>query len=556
MKINIKISMLIIVFGIFLLTAGGTAKAQNIFRTAFSADLRGGQIVPPNASTATGFVVVNLNTAETEITVNYTFSGLGSNASAAHIHGPGAAGVDAPPIFTLSPQVTTTGGQLLVNFSVSPVQVEDLKLGLWYLDIHSTNFPNGEIRGQLKPTSPFIANLSAQQVVPPAAGSNGVGTFYLYLNAAQNMIYTYLSYNTVGGGTATGGSIRGPALPGTNGALVRTLGASGGSGANYGFTALSPFDLSLLRRGQYYVEVTTTDFPSGAFRGQIKPAGKFVDFDGDNRTDISVWRPSQGVWHWLNSADNSYTPVQWGTAGDRVMTGDFDGDAKNDLTVWRPGTGDFYTINSYNNTFRFLHFGQFGDFPLVADYDGDGVTDYAVFREATTAGQQSVFYINGSVRGFYYVIWGLINDFPLVADWDGDRVADITIHRFNGDQAAYWGLRSSDGQVYVQSWGLSTDSFATGDVDGDGKSDPIAFRNSGTQAGTWYALGSANGFMAAQFGRSGDTPVPSDYDGDGKTDFAVYRNGVWWILRSASGGASATSFGVSSDYPIPFYLVR
>ena len=102
------------------------------------------QEVPPTNSNAKGGGSVTLNDAETMIEVSLTFAGLGSAQTAAHIHGPALAGRNGPIIFTLP-----LGNFTNQTFNVTPAQVAQLKSGMWYFNVHSANFPNGEIRGQI-----------------------------------------------------------------------------------------------------------------------------------------------------------------------------------------------------------------------------------------------------------------------------------------------------------------------------------------------------------------------------------------------------------------------
>lgn len=115
----------------------------------FDAALEGIQEVPANASPATGYGTVLLNDAENQITVNFSWSGLTASATAAHIHGPASPGFNASPIFTLAGITGTSGSIAEQTFSISPSQVADLKEGLHYINIHSSTYPGGEIRGQL-----------------------------------------------------------------------------------------------------------------------------------------------------------------------------------------------------------------------------------------------------------------------------------------------------------------------------------------------------------------------------------------------------------------------
>ena len=112
----------------------------------YTAQLSSGQEVPTNSSTATGSGTVTLNAAETQIMVNMSFSGLGSAQTAAHIHGLAHVGVNAPVLFNLG-----TGTVTNATFAVTPAQVANLKKGLMYFNVHTANFPGGEIRGQILP---------------------------------------------------------------------------------------------------------------------------------------------------------------------------------------------------------------------------------------------------------------------------------------------------------------------------------------------------------------------------------------------------------------------
>jgi hypothetical protein len=119
--------------------------------TTFSGKLSGAQMVPPNASTAVGVGTVILNDAETRITISLDFSGLGSNQTAAHIHGPAGPGSEAPIIFNLGSQGATSGTFINLSAAVSRGQVAQLRAGKWYFDVHSTKLLHGEIRAQILP---------------------------------------------------------------------------------------------------------------------------------------------------------------------------------------------------------------------------------------------------------------------------------------------------------------------------------------------------------------------------------------------------------------------
>jgi hypothetical protein len=123
----------------------------NCTPNAFTTTLTGDQEVPPNNSTAMGSatVVLNENPAGSTVTVDVTFTGLASNATAAHLHGPAMPGVTAPPIIPLTNFPASTSGTYSAMFPITPEQVQMLLNGLVYINIHDEQFPDGEIRGQL-----------------------------------------------------------------------------------------------------------------------------------------------------------------------------------------------------------------------------------------------------------------------------------------------------------------------------------------------------------------------------------------------------------------------
>src|SRR5205823_6325703 len=108
--------------------------------------------------------------------------------------------------------------------------------------------------------------------------------------------------------------------------------------------------------------------------------------DGDGKTDLALWRPTDGTWHIAPS--NGTPPItpniaaaqttQWGLPGDIPITGDFDGDGKADLALWRPVNATWYIIQSTNPTVPLqVQFGFLGDVPVAGDFDGSGKQELA-----------------------------------------------------------------------------------------------------------------------------------------------------------------------------------
>ena len=265
-----------------------------------------------------------------------------------------------------------------------------------------------------------------------------------------------------------------------------------------------------------------------------------ADFDGDGKTDVSVFRPNGGFWYILNSLNNNFRGEQFGASGDVPAPGDFDGDGRADLAVFRQG--NWFISQSSNNAFRAVQFGAASDKPVAADYDGDGKTDVAVFRSG------SWYILQSATNQFRGVSWGLADDLPVPGDYDADGKFDIAV--FRPSNGSWYVLKSSDNAILAAQFGANGDKPVAGDYDNDGKYDFAVYRPA---AGAWYVLQSTAGFRGVGFGIASDIPAQGDFDGDGRTDFGVFRpsDGIWYILLNANGQLRAASFGANGDVPAP-----
>ena len=273
-----------------------------------------------------------------------------------------------------------------------------------------------------------------------------------------------------------------------------------------------------------------------------QPLAKAIfDFDGDSRSDISVFRPSAGEWWYLRSSNGETHAAQFGNSSDKITPADFTGDGKTDIAVWRSSTGEWFILRSEDGSFYSYPFGTAGDIPAVGDFDADGKADTAVFRPSSG----TWFIRRSSDGGAIIQQFGTAGDVPLAADYDGDGRSDIAVYRPSAGE--WWIERSSAGTVAFP-FGTPSDKPVPGDYTGDGKTDASVFRPA---SGEWFILRSENQtYYSFPFGISTDTPAPADYDGDGRMDAAVFRDGVWYLLQT-TGGVSIQQFGLAGDKPIP-----
>ena len=164
------INLIGLVLAVLMLSA--VARADQL---VFTTTLTGSQEVPPSGSPGIGSALVTLDTLTNQFTVNVSFAGLVSPTIASHIHccaGPGvnAMVATAVPTFPGFPLGVTTGTYLMTfdltlastynpafitahGGTVAGAQaafIAGLTSGQTYLNIHTSMFQGGEIRGQLQ----------------------------------------------------------------------------------------------------------------------------------------------------------------------------------------------------------------------------------------------------------------------------------------------------------------------------------------------------------------------------------------------------------------------
>jgi hypothetical protein len=435
---------LMLTIGLSAFIFSTTASAQQ----KFTVSLNGVQENPPVNSPGRGRCVLTLDTAETQITLSCTYDGLGSNASAAHIHTNGPVGVNGPILFNLTGASGTSGTLTLAPTAVTPAQVADLRAKRWYVDIHTTNFPDGEIRGQIKiATTPsdFDGDGRTDIRVLRAADYG----FYT-LNSKSNSV----SFNSFGGlGTLNSASDDYDG-DGRGDLVTFFIAGTGGNSRIW----------RILQTGSN----TVREVYWGLVTDQIVPA----DYDGDGKTDIAVFRRTEGIWFILLSTTNQMRVEYWGQTGgnDLGYVGDFDKDGKSDLTVIRPtdnGPTAWFTRRSSDGAMNVVFWGGVAApatdsfFPPTAqiDIDGDGRQDHMVLRDLSiTESTPVTYYIRRSSDGQSFVLqWGLDSDQRLFGDYDGDGKTDIVARRNVGGQLVWYIYQSSNGQGRVVTFGAAGD---------------------------------------------------------------------------------------------------
>jgi len=384
----------------------------------FETRLTGNQVTPPVNTSATGEVKVFLNQAENQATVLGEFHNLSSAQTSARIL---LAVGDTSVVVDLGTIGGTNGNFVSRTIGVTPIQVAQLRTGLWYVVIGSASNPNGEIRGRLTThsnSSDFDGDgRSDFAVFRPSAGT----WFTLNTQGINAQVVGGAGDKLVSGDYDGDGRTDAAVFRNQNGAGVWDIRRSSDGG------------------------VSTTQF---GFASDTAVRG---DFDGDGRQDLAVYRPANGTWFIQNSSSNTISGVQFGAAEDKPIAADFDGDGRADISVFRPSTGVWYYLRSTDGGFGAVYFGQNGDIPIAGDFDGDGKADVSVFRPAN-----GVWYIQRSSNGtFDFRQFGLGDDIPVAGNYDGDGKTDIAVFRPSNGIWYIW--RSVDGTFEFRQFGQNGD---------------------------------------------------------------------------------------------------
>lgn len=248
------------------------------------------------------------------------------------------------------------------------------------------------------------------------------------------------------------------------------------------------------------------------------------DFDGDNRADVSVYAPANGLWE-IQFSSGGTSRFAFGTSTMVPVPGDFDGDGRSDPAVYDPASGIWYFLGS-SRGFWVMQFGFAGTVPVVGDFDGDTIADIGVYDRPS-----ATWYLLQSRKGFRQFAFGFAGSVPSVADFDGDRIDDVAF--YYPASGGWYALSSRDGFNAVL-FGFIGTLPVPGDFDGDHKADIGVYY---PYAAQWFVAQSSDGFMTSSGGTRGDRPVIGDYDGDGRDDLATYSppTGRWSIRYAADG---------------------
>jgi hypothetical protein len=436
-----------------LSTAGLAAQIQ------YETSMSGPGEAPPNASVGVGASRMFYDTSAHTLRIIISFSGLTGTTTASHIHccinPPTAAGVATQtPSFNGFPlgvkagtfdqtfdltQASSWNAPFISANGGTPAGAEaalaaGLTNGQAYLNVHSSTFPGGEIRG-------YLAARGATRTDFNANGKSDI----LYRNTASGDIYRILM---------NGFAIEGQAIaysePNTAWKVI--------ADADFAGDGVTDLLWRNSTTGQFFLQTfTAAGMPLGGniFYTEPNAAWRVVgtmDIDGDARSDILLKNSTTGQVYAMLMNGGTITaqgfvytePDPYWTI---VATGDFAGSGKANQVLWQNTfTGQVYLMtvifagNVFAQTGQMIYTEPNTSWKILgaADFDGDGKSDILWRNDAT--GQVYMMLMNGTAiasQGFVYQEPNLAWKIVAQGDYDGDGKADIL-----------W-RNDSTGQVYL-----------------------------------------------------------------------------------------------------------
>ncbi len=228
--------------------------------TLKQSDLSGANENPAVTTTASGMVEGSYNKTSKKLTYKVTYWNI--TPSAMHIH-KGFAGTDGGVEFTITVPATSPAE---ASVTLTEAQEADLLAGKYYVNVHTSTNPNGELRAQILTNDIVLyqnALTGGNQV--PAVTTTSTGTFYGTFNKSTKI----MNYTFVYSGVAPNAAHIHDGLAGTTGGVAFTL-TTPTVGTTSGTTGtFSSTQESNLEAGKLYVNVHTATNANGEVRAQL-----------------------------------------------------------------------------------------------------------------------------------------------------------------------------------------------------------------------------------------------------------------------------------------------
>ena len=145
------VSRRLVLIAAALVPAGLAASSALAAPATFTVALSGAQQVPPVQTNGSGTATLTYDPVTLHLTWSVTFSGLSSDPTMAHFHGPATSGKNAGVLIWISKQGTPPASPITGETTLTAEQAQQFMAGDWYINLHTKDHPGGEIRGQVSP---------------------------------------------------------------------------------------------------------------------------------------------------------------------------------------------------------------------------------------------------------------------------------------------------------------------------------------------------------------------------------------------------------------------
>ncbi|MFQ5855994.1 MAG: CHRD domain-containing protein, partial [Anaerolineae bacterium] len=271
--------------------------------THFQATLLGSNEAPRVDTMAYGIARLSLSEDQTQLAYRISVANI-DNIFEANIH-LGTVGTNGSKVLEL---YNGTGpfdpdNPIAGTLNVTSSQATNLLVGRLYVNIRTTDFSNGEVRGQIVRNTVvrrYEARMSGDREVPPV-DTAASGRAMLFLSDDETRLTYRVSVDDIENITAANIHL---APAGQNGPIIHELydgtGTFDPTNPITGTLTLLAGKVTTLRDGEYYVNVQTTAHPEGEIRGQVAPQQQYsalkASLSGEQETPpVAIGSSGQGT---------------------------------------------------------------------------------------------------------------------------------------------------------------------------------------------------------------------------------------------------------------------
>ncbi|MDP2331437.1 MAG: CHRD domain-containing protein [Reyranella sp.] len=137
-----------------LLTASGCSfymGEPKLPKTDFRATLNGAGEVPPTDSRGSGYFTAVYRPSTKVLEYRLNLVRLSGPVTMAYLHGPAPAGENAQQVAPINVPFYADRSTIDDGVTLTEQQAGEVLAGLWYVNVMTEKFPDGEIRGQILP---------------------------------------------------------------------------------------------------------------------------------------------------------------------------------------------------------------------------------------------------------------------------------------------------------------------------------------------------------------------------------------------------------------------